>query len=163
MAVFVVYFLKPVQIKSHQTEGMRIAARPIEFLVERFIEEPTVVQAGKRIGDGPDQVVAAHLIVERQIDPVLPQRRARANRALIDDIKTEGNRPACRGGRGSVDQLHLQIRASRQADQERIGIDGRVVAAPLVFIKCAVSIRCDDNLEQPLKRGGQCELFGARV
>src|SRR5262249_46518522 len=52
VAVLVVYLLETVQIKGNQAQRMSITARAVEFLVEGFIEDAAVVQAGERIGDG---------------------------------------------------------------------------------------------------------------
>src|SRR6266852_4979649 len=44
VAVLVVHFLKAVQIETHQTERVRIAASAIEFFIEIFVKETAVVQ-----------------------------------------------------------------------------------------------------------------------
>src|SRR5713226_10701281 len=61
MAVLVIYFLEAVQVECDQSERLAIASRAIEFLLERFGEEPAVVEARQGISHGiefqPLQVV----------------------------------------------------------------------------------------------------------
>jgi hypothetical protein len=52
MAVLVIDFLEAVQVERYQSQGLAVAARAIEFLIESFCEEPAVVKAGQRVGDG---------------------------------------------------------------------------------------------------------------
>ncbi len=52
MAVLVIYFLEAVQVECDQSERLAIAPRAIEFLLERFGEEPAVVEARQGIGYG---------------------------------------------------------------------------------------------------------------
>ena len=51
MTVLVVYFLKAVKIQNDEAERLAVAACAIQFLFERFGEEPAIVKTGERIGD----------------------------------------------------------------------------------------------------------------
>ena len=50
--MFVIHFLEAMQIEHDEAEGLTIPARAIEFLLECFGEEPSIVEIGERVGDG---------------------------------------------------------------------------------------------------------------
>src|SRR6266436_1620193 len=52
MAMLVIHFLEAVQIQHDETQWLTIAPRAIEFLLECFGEEPSIVEIGEGVGDG---------------------------------------------------------------------------------------------------------------
>jgi len=54
MSVLVVHFLEAMKIENHKGERVAVAAGTIQFLVEGFAEEATIVKAGEGIGNGAE-------------------------------------------------------------------------------------------------------------
>src|SRR5690349_8930215 len=69
MTVLVVHFLETVQIQNDQAELLIIAACAIKLLVDRFIEEAAILQAGERVGDRGAMEILELFVFENNREP----------------------------------------------------------------------------------------------
>ena len=119
---------------------------------------------GLRVGHRVEQdVVGTQLVVERQVDLVVPEA-TRADLSAVDHLVIHRKARACRDRIGCVDGLYLQVGACLGADEQQLIIDGGVVVRACAQLEhLGTDVGGDANDPATLDARRQVDAFGAGV
>ena len=105
MAIFIIHFLKAMQVENDEAKRQSVAACAIQFLLERLGKQTTVVETRKRIRDG----IALQLFVIIEFEENRERNSPAVESTSISTVLKEMGRPSC------LESSRRRVRISSQS------------------------------------------------